>query len=524
MFAAASVAAMAQDYSDIERFGRNDAQGSARTQAMGGAYGALGADVVSGIVNPAGVGVYRASEVGVSLGVNTTKANSSTWQSFGSNVDGIGDTRVNLYQLGLVFNSSRIRQESGVVANTFSIAYNKIADFDNSYTLHAKNSKNSLLDFFLAEESAQNPYEADLAWDAEMLFDHYEYDEQRFDENGNPVFDADHNEVWDHHRVNVLHSAWDFPLENDDKTEICFDPVYRGSLIDISRHFRDKGGKNSLNMSYAQNVANKLFWGAGVDFQWYSFDRDFTHYEYFDREAQYGAPNYFRYIYSLSQKAFGAAFSAGVIYAPIPALRLGMAVHSPTFFSVNERYDSNFRAGDEKVMYPESPFECDYHVTAPARGVFSVAGILGRLGIISADYELVGYKSSKFRSDDSVDDIDFEKMNQYLKEDLRNVHKVRLGAEVKPINILALRAGYKFQTSPYAEGVMYNDYLNRDISGGFGVRISNFYLDFSYVNHKTVEDAYILPYSSDYYYADAPAPYKLENVAHRVTVTVGCRF
>ncbi|MDO4462181.1 MAG: hypothetical protein Q4C30_06770 [Bacteroidia bacterium] len=524
MMVATSVAAMAQDYTDIERFGRNDAQGSARSQAMGGAFGALGGDMSVGDINPAGIGVYRASEFSLSLGVNTTKANTSSDQKFGSPVNGIGDTRVKLMQLGGVFNTSLIRQASGVVSHTFSIAYNRIADYDQSYTMHAKNSSNSLLDFFIADPSADNIYEGGLGWDSEMLFTYYEYEEPRLDADGNPICDANGDPIYDTHRVNVDHTAWDFPLENDDKTEISFDDKYRRRKIDISRHYRERGSKGSFNVAYAQNIANKLYWGVNIDFQSYNFKRNFTHVEKFDEEAQYGAPNKFRYNSRLDQDAFGVSFGAGVIYVPMPVLRLGLAIHSPTFFSVNEVYDTNFRAGMETECYPEAPFECDYNVTAPARGVFSLAGVIGRLAIISADYEFVGYKASKFRSEDNGDDVEFEQMNAYLKEDLKNVHKLRLGAEIKPVQILSLRAGYKMQSSPYADDLMYNDYKNRDITGGLGLRFSNIYLDFAYVNHKVVEDAFILP-GSDYYYYDAsPNPYKMENTSHRVTVTFGYRF
>lgn len=45
-------------------------QGTARYTAMGGAFGALGGDLTTIRQNPAGIGVYRSSELSVTAGLN----------------------------------------------------------------------------------------------------------------------------------------------------------------------------------------------------------------------------------------------------------------------------------------------------------------------------------------------------------------------------------------------------------------------------------------------------------------------
>ena len=58
-----SITLFAQGEVDALRFSREDLYGTARAMSMGGAFGALGGDLTGVSVNPAGIAVYRSSEV-----------------------------------------------------------------------------------------------------------------------------------------------------------------------------------------------------------------------------------------------------------------------------------------------------------------------------------------------------------------------------------------------------------------------------------------------------------------------------
>ncbi|MGB1123225.1 MAG: hypothetical protein ACPG08_06845, partial [Flavobacteriales bacterium] len=66
--------ASAQNEIDILRYSYQEALGSTRTMAMGGAFGALGADLASLNGNPAGIGMYRRGDAGVTTGFASKKA------------------------------------------------------------------------------------------------------------------------------------------------------------------------------------------------------------------------------------------------------------------------------------------------------------------------------------------------------------------------------------------------------------------------------------------------------------------
>lgn len=62
--------AYSQSLDEAVKFSRTSNLGSARSAAMGGAFGALGGDISSLNTNPAGVGVFRKSEIAFTPSLN----------------------------------------------------------------------------------------------------------------------------------------------------------------------------------------------------------------------------------------------------------------------------------------------------------------------------------------------------------------------------------------------------------------------------------------------------------------------
>ena len=63
--------AYSQSMMDAYRYVQSELSGTARAVSMGGAFGALGGDVSVMNINPAGLAVYRSSEVVTTLSLNT---------------------------------------------------------------------------------------------------------------------------------------------------------------------------------------------------------------------------------------------------------------------------------------------------------------------------------------------------------------------------------------------------------------------------------------------------------------------
>ena len=66
----------AQSESDALRYGRYYYTGTARYAAMGGAFGALGADISNLSNNPAGLGMFRKNQITLTPGVSINSSKS----------------------------------------------------------------------------------------------------------------------------------------------------------------------------------------------------------------------------------------------------------------------------------------------------------------------------------------------------------------------------------------------------------------------------------------------------------------
>ncbi len=69
-----SGAAYSQGEVEALKFSRQELYGTARSMAMGGAFGALGGDISGISVNPAGIGIYRSSEIVGTFGFSNQKS------------------------------------------------------------------------------------------------------------------------------------------------------------------------------------------------------------------------------------------------------------------------------------------------------------------------------------------------------------------------------------------------------------------------------------------------------------------
>ena len=73
----ASMAAVAQSSIDAYTLSQGELRGTARFMSMAGAFTALGGDISTLNQNPAGIGVYRGSDVGLTLDINMMNSKTS---------------------------------------------------------------------------------------------------------------------------------------------------------------------------------------------------------------------------------------------------------------------------------------------------------------------------------------------------------------------------------------------------------------------------------------------------------------
>ena len=120
--------ASAQTIDDVLRYSTENLQGTARFQAMGGAFGALGGDLSALNVNPAGSAVFNFSEISIT-GSNYHRNNDAR---FGSTLRNTTSNSLDFNQVGgvFVFNSST---DSPWKKIALAINYDMVRNFDNEF-------------------------------------------------------------------------------------------------------------------------------------------------------------------------------------------------------------------------------------------------------------------------------------------------------------------------------------------------------------------------------------------------------
>src|ERR1044071_9932190 len=104
-----SVTAFGQTEVDLYRFSNTFNEGSSRFEAMGGSFGALGADIGCARINPAGFGRYSTSQFSFGL-AQVSATNKSDFQ--GTTAESQRN-RVRLSNLGFVFTSDLSSERQG---------------------------------------------------------------------------------------------------------------------------------------------------------------------------------------------------------------------------------------------------------------------------------------------------------------------------------------------------------------------------------------------------------------------------
>ena len=137
----------------------------------------------------------------------------------------------------------------------------------------------------------------------------------------------------------------------------------------------------------------------------------------------------------------GTNLKFGVIYRPIPEIRLGAAIHTPTWYNMNysmatsiyssfytSQDPSNGREGFDFDFYSPD-YSVDFNMRTPWRAMLSVATVLNQKAIVSVDYEYVNYQNANISEiEDDYDGSMEQATNQDIEDYIRATHNFRVGA------------------------------------------------------------------------------------------------
>jgi long-subunit fatty acid transport protein len=207
----------------------------------------------------------------------------------------------------------------------------------------------------------------------------------------------------------------------------------------------------------------------------------------------------FEYINDLNIDGRGYDFNIGVIYRPVPFLRIGAAFHTPTYYFIEESYNPILYSGDPRAENPIYPYDYDgqiligrddYTMKTPMKINGGLAVQFGKRAIVSADIDYVNYSKMEYRNSPASSDLNLD-----ITNNLDEVINLRFGGEAK-FGILALRGGYGYYGSP----IEAYDYSRQLFSGGVGFNFGKMYVDLTgmYTMHYS-ENVVIPLFAGDTY-------------------------
>ncbi len=563
-----AVAAGAQTMYDGLTFSQNNYYGTARSIGMGNAMTAVGGDLGSIGINPAGSAVagYSQFTITPNLTMSSMNASYSNYPTGGSDIfineQGKNLTRFSLPNLGVTFNWNTGKR-SGLKAVTYGFVVNGTNNFTGKMMAGGRNDKTSYIssmavaadgydmDFLNGYLIGSDGKRVDRGWDYAYYFD------DDFDNDPNKGTYA----PW-----NVIANAQAGAIANYGDTE---DPAYYWRYIGASEAFENTGEMDAdgnyiyniylpgaLNQAYGRNVTGSkydalinvgfnfgdtFFFGANLGITSLNYNYD----EYFKEAAEnpsafeidFGENDKtcfsdYRTRYSFAADGTGVYGKFGFLWRPADGVRIGGAVQTPTVMEINERWrqDVNVNYTDSRhngsAQTPEG--NNSYRMRSPYRLNAGAAFTFAGMALISADYEMTDYSTMKFMSKDGGWNNDtYAALNDEIRDCMGVSHMVRVGAEFKPVPEFAVRAGYNFTTVPeYSYNGNQKTKLN-DRTNAFSVGLGyssngSFFADLA-ARLTMLSDEYISPYAD--YLSDVASPLILnKRDIYSLTATIGWRF
>ncbi|MBO5835926.1 MAG: outer membrane protein transport protein [Bacteroidales bacterium] len=340
------------------------------------------------------------------------------------------------------------------------------------------------------------------------------------------------------------------PLESLAYTTYLLDKEYNpilqaGEKVDYSQRVIESGSSGVWDFSMAFNYAYWLYLGFSVGVQ----HLDYTMTSFYHEDFELGGS--MDYNNKFNSSGLGYNVKVGGIIRPFPALRLGVAYHSPTVYVMTDdivfaemnSYGVPNDAGalvDASARHKLEYRYYTYDMNTPQKVILSAALQLGKRAMLSVDYEMLDYTTMNLY--DTYGFV-YEDVRQDIQRKLNNVRNLRLGAEWRLNDVMSLRGGYAYMPSPVKSSVItdhqevftpsltphYSIIDNKGTSVyslGLGLRFDDFYLDFAYQNRSYGEQFY--PYYNWVKLDGEALPYNnasyLKTTQNNFAMTLGMRF
>lgn len=488
-------------YNDALLFSRTYTGGSARMQGIGGAQVSLGSDINAAYANPAGLGSMLSGGLTITPSLDFSHTESNFMGNYTTDFKG----NFNFANLGLALHFSNEENDGPYKGLTFAITLTRENNFHNNYYYDGFNDgelgKSSIVDSYLDRAWGLDPN--DLGGDLIDAYDQYLINPETLTDAGTG------QDFTGYYKV-----IGDYPRQVE--------------------KIRSRGAQYEWDFALGANFNDMLYVGGGLGISTirYYTEQTYSETEYIFEGANDDGIDIHSRRNTLRVNGTGANATIGMILRPIPILRVGATIKTPTVYGMREETSDDFLTvynnltfndGFEDITldgeyYSEYLSESRYTLSTPWKFSTGASIFLGKVGFLSADIEFLDFSQSSIHSNDFVETDD----NNAIKELYQNTINLRLGGEFR-INQFMVRGGYNLDGDPYKNSSIDNS-IQR-ITGGIGYRNSDYFVDLSVVHTswQSQRSPYTI-YSFDDPDLDISPTAKVDNSNVNVSVTFGVLF
>lgn len=463
--------AQSQDITDALRYSQENLNGTARFRALSGAFGALGGDLSSLNVNPAGSAIFSNNQLAVSLS-NFDIQNNSNY--FGSRSTEKNNS-LDLNQAGVVFVFKNYDLKSNWKKFSLAINYENANNLDNNIFSFGTNPTNSVGDYFLSYANA-DPSKNQPGIPLAVIKDYNYFELNYTDQQAFLGYEG--------YLIN--------PVEETDENTVYTSNVPAGGNYIQQNTISSTGYNGKLSFNAATSYKDQIYLGLNLNSHFVDF-RQNTFFTERNDNANNNPTDLVSTAFENEIYTYGSGFSfqIGSIFKVSNELRLGLAYQSPTWYRLNDELRQHLYSTGYNFGNPPNPslsvtdIDSDdfiiydtHKLRTPGKLTGSFAYIFGKKGLISVDYSLKDYTNAQYTIQrDTRDPF----INTEISNRLRNTGELRIGGEYK-IERLSLRGGYRYEQSPYKNATTIGDL--KGYSAGLGYNFGSAKADLSYAFTK----------------------------------------
>ncbi|MEJ6748804.1 MAG: hypothetical protein QNK60_02620 [Flavobacteriales bacterium] len=467
----------AQNEIDALRYSTQNIFGTAKFNSMGGSFGSLGGDFSTLSYNPAGIAFYNNSEISFTPSLNMNETNTSlngnnfTNNNFGANISNFG------------FIAKGINDNQQWKRVNIGFGWNQLANYNSIFHSQTLNSTSSLAETFL--------YQAEGTLINEL---------NSF--GASPAFWSDLIDL----QNNFVDTATGWYAFDNGNYVSNVNPYSEKTQI---HHSITEGNMGEYVFSLGSSFEENIYFGAtiGIPTIQYSEKNTYSESNFSDTNQNL---NSFTYKDQLNAYGSGVNLKLGVIMRVGENTKIGGAVHSPSYISMEEEYSTGISTdwGNNESIEEISPLGYfTYEITTPWKVIVSASTVLNKQFLISAEIEKTDYSFSRFHSDY----YQFTEENNLINDTYTTATNIRLGGEAN-FHPLKLRAGYALYGSPYKDR---EEFETENYSAGIGVDFGSTFLDMSYTISKN---------NSEYNIYSSENATDVSNEKHYLMFTLGFRY